>query len=150
MVTLDYYGMVGYATELLAQSEYHSKQPLGDYFRAEILPALWANQARFYVTDDGLPTAMVTWAWLSEDIEKEVHHTGRALMQHEWNCGEHLFFNDWVTPYGNIREVMNDMTHNIFPNHIATSLRRNPDNSVRRINRWTGVNLRKTTQEAVA
>ena len=42
------------------------------------------------------------------------------------------------------------MWDNIFPNEIATSLRRNPDGTVRRINRWTGVNLRKAEEEAVA
>ena len=150
MVNIDYYAANGYALELLAQSEYHQRHPLGDYFRTEILPALWANQARFYLTDEGLPTAMVTWAWLSEDVETDIHATGRALAQEEWNCGGRLFFNDWITPYDNIRDVLHDMTHNIFPNEVATSLRRNPDGSVRRINRWTGVNLRKASKEAAA
>jgi cytolysin-activating lysine-acyltransferase len=150
MVNIDYYAANGYALELLARSEYHKQHPLGDYFRTEILPALWANQARFYLADEGLPTAMVTWAWLSEDVEAEVHATGRALTHDEWNCGNRLFFNDWITPYDNIRDVLHDMTHNVFPDEVATSLRRNPDGSVRRINRWTGVNLRKTSNEAAA
>jgi cytolysin-activating lysine-acyltransferase len=38
----------------------------------------------------------------------------------------------------------------VFPDTVATSLRRNHDGSVRRINRWTGVNIRKTSMEAVA
>lgn len=33
MVKLDYFASVGYALELLAQSEYHRQFPLGDYFR---------------------------------------------------------------------------------------------------------------------
>ena len=149
MVSIDYFASVGYALELLAQSPYHRQHTLGDYFRAEVLPALWAGQCRFYVTQEGLPTAMVTWAWLSEDVEREIHASGRSLSRSEWACGDRLFFNDWITPYGNIREVAHDMTHNIFPDQIATSLRRNMDGSVRRINRWTGVHIRKT-EEAVA
>ncbi|HHL20053.1 MAG TPA: toxin-activating lysine-acyltransferase [Aliiroseovarius sp.] len=97
-----------------------------------------------------IPTAMATWAWLSEETERDVHATGRALNEDEWNCGKRLFFNDWITPYGNIREVLHDMTHNTFPNEVATSLRRNPDGSVRRINRWTGVNLRKAREGVLA
>lgn len=146
MVTIDYYASTGFALELLAQSTYHKQHNVGDYFRVEVLPALWANQARFYLTDEGIPTAMVTWAWLNEAAEKEIHTTGRALTRDEWNCGDRLFFNDWITPYENIREVLHDMTNNIFPDEVATSLRRRQDGSVRRINRWTGVNLRKAKE----
>jgi len=78
---------------------------------------------------------MVTWAWLSEPVEREVHATGRALAAHEWNCGNRLFFNDWVSPYGNAREIRRDIMQ-VFPVDLATSLRRNLDGSVRRINRW--------------
>lgn len=93
---------------------------------------------------------MVTWAWLTDDVQSEVHTSGRALGRDEWTCGDRLFFNDWITPNNNIREVLHDMTHNIFPNEVATSLRRNLDGSVRRINRWTGVNLRKAQVEVIA
>ena len=150
MVTIDYYASVGYALELLAQSGYHRQFKLGDYFRVEVLPALWCGQVRFYLSSKEIPTAMVSWAWLSEEVEREIHTTGRALTRDEWNCGYRLFFNDWITPFGNIREVLRDMTHNVFPDEIATSLRRNPDGSVRRINRWTGVNLRKYREEVLS
>ncbi len=150
MVKIDYFASVGYALELLAQSKYHRQFKLGDYFRVEVLPALWCGQTRFYLTNESLPTAMVTWAWLSEDVERDAHATGRALTKDEWNCGDRLFFNDWITPYDNIREVLHDMTHNIFPDEVATSLRRNADGSVRRVNRWTGVNLRKAHEEVLA
>ena len=150
MVNIDHHASVGFALELLAQSDYHRQFPLGDYFRAEILPAIWCGQVRFYLTPNGSPTAMVTWAWLSEDVEREVHATGRALAQTEWRSGDRHFFNDWITPYGNIREVMHDISHNVFPDTVASSLRRNANGTVRRINRWTGVNLRKAQPEAAA
>lgn len=35
----------------------------------------------------------------------------------------------------------------IFPNYIASSLRRNPDGSVRRVNKWTGRNLQTSQIE---
>ena len=150
MVTIDYYASVGYALELLAQSEYHRQFRLGDYFRVEILPALWCGQTRFYCSHNGMPTAMISWAWLSEKVECEIHATGRALTHDEWNCGDRLFFNDWITPYNNIREVVHDMTHNVFPDEVATSLRRNRDGTVRRINRWTSVNHRRAREEVFA
>ena len=72
MVTLDYYASAGFALELLALSPYHKSLPTGDYFRTEILPPLWANQTRFYLTEEGIPTAMVTWAWLDAEVEKDL------------------------------------------------------------------------------
>lgn len=149
-MTLDYYASTGFALELLTQSLYHKQHKLGDYFRTEILPALWVNQAQFYLTEEGIPTAMVTWAWLNESVEKDVHATGRALKREEWKCGDRLFFNDWVTPYNNIRDVMHDMTHNVFPDEVATSLKRNQDSTVRRICRWTGINVRRTQKPVTA
>lgn len=148
MVSIDYYTCVGYALELLAQSEYHRQFELDDYFCTEILPPLGCNQARFYVMSEGLPTGMVTWAWLSEEVERDVHTTGRALERGEWSGGDRLFFNDWITPYGNIKEALHDMTHHHFPNEVATSLRRHHDGSMRSINRWTGVNVRRKQEES--
>ncbi|MXY35154.1 MAG: toxin-activating lysine-acyltransferase [Boseongicola sp. SB0676_bin_33] len=148
MVRIDLYAGVGYALELLARSEYHGTRRLGDYFRSEILPALRCGQSRFHVTKDCVPTAMVTWAWLSKEVEREVHATGRALSRNEWQCGDRLFINDWIAPHGNIRTLTHDIGNNVFPDDVATSLRRNPDGSVRRVNRWIGSRRRKANAEA--
>lgn len=150
MRQIDFYASVGYALELLALSEYHRRLPVGRYLSVEILPALRHGQARFYLTPEGIPTAMVTWARLSQEVEREIHATGRAVAAHEWQCGDRLFCNDWITPYGNLREVVQDITQNVFPDAVATSLRRNPDGSVRRINRWTGAHLRRAKAEMAA
>ncbi len=143
MVKMDNYSSVGFALELLAQSPYHRQYKLGDYFRSEILPAIWAQQVRFYLTDRGLPTAMVTWAWINEDVEQDLHATGRGLKQSEWCCGDRMFMNDWVSPYGGLRHYVRDMMDNVFPDvEFASSMRRNLDGSVRRINRWHRPNCR--------
>jgi cytolysin-activating lysine-acyltransferase len=147
MTNFDYYTCSGFALELLAKSKYHKQFGLADYFKMEILPPIWAEQVKFYISPNGSPTAMITWARLDEEVEKDVIKTGRVLQQYEWNCGTNLFFNDWITPYNNIREIMHDMTHKVFPNEVATSLRRNTDSSVRRVNRWTGANVRKIKEE---
>ncbi len=147
---LDYYTSTAYALELLAQSSYHSRFQLGKYMRTEILPALNVNQARIYLNGDGLPTAMVTWAWLSTSIEQAICITGRSLCSGEWQCGDRLFFNDWITPHGNIKDIVRDMTNNVFPNQVASSLRRNSDGSVRKVNRWTGSKVRTFSRECHA
>ena len=67
-MNIDYHTSVGFAVEMLAKSPYHRGFKIGDYLAIEILPALWANQVRFYLTDEGIPTAMLTWALLSDAI----------------------------------------------------------------------------------
>lgn len=148
MVNIDYYTSVGYALELLARSESHRDHILGDCFRIEILPALRCGQIRFYVTPEGVPTGLVTWAWLSKAVEHEMHTTSRALNEDEWNCGDRLFFNDWITPYDNIREVVADMKRNVFPEHSATSVRRNPDGTVRAVKYWRSTNSTSKLESA--
>ena len=148
MIKLDYYICVGYALELLSKSPYHLQHDIGEYFRTEVLPAIWNNQIRFYVTDAGIPTAMLTWAWLSEEVEAELHETGRSLSREEWKCGDRLFINDLAAPYENSREVIKDIKNNFFADHCVTSLRRNMDGSVRRVNRWIGANVARNQQRS--
>lgn len=151
VVEIDRYASIGFALELLSKSAFHSKFEMGGYFRTEIFPPLFANQARFYLTNEGVPTAMATWAWLSKDVETEIHTTGRALMQHEWNCGDRLFFNDWITPYGNIRDVVKDMRTVVFPEHHATSVRRDETGAVKKVCYWQSVMVNAAKKkEAVA
>jgi len=86
---------------------------------------------------------MVTWAWLSDEVRDDIHKSGRVLSKQEWKSGDNLFFNDFVTPYGHLKEVIRDLK-NLFPNEIATSLRRHQDSSVRKVNRWVGVDYYKS------
>jgi hypothetical protein len=60
--------------------------------------------------------------------------------------GSHPFVNDWITEPSAFRAVMAEKRDVLFPDHIVSSLRRNPDGSVRRVNKWVGRNrLRATT-----
>lgn len=142
MSQIDFYTCVGFSLTLLAQSKAHAAFPMTEYFQTEILPPLMKEQAKFYATEHGAPVAFVTWAWLDPSVEREILTSGRAIRADEWNCGKNLFFNDWITPYGNLREVVKDMTTGVFPDHKATSVRRNPDGTIRRTCKWTGLNVR--------
>ncbi len=135
-VRIDPYAAAGYAVELLAFSDYHGNFPVGDYLSVEILPPVLRGQAHFHLAKEGIPLAMVTWAWLDSETEKEVLSTGRALEADEWKCGDRLFFNDWIAPFGHSREVMRHLRRNVFPGTSkASGVRRNRDGSVRRVGR---------------
>ncbi len=135
-VRIDPYAAVGYALELLVLSDYHKDFSVRDYLNVEILPPVLRGQAHFHLAKEGVPLAMVTWAWLSPEVEREVLETGRALRENEWKCGDRLFFNDWIAPFGHSREVMRHLRKNVFPGiSMASGVRRNQDGSIRRIGR---------------
>jgi cytolysin-activating lysine-acyltransferase len=135
------------AIHQLSNSHYHRQFKLSYYLPVEILPPLIAEQFLCFLGGDGEPRGLVTWAWLHEMAKKEVHNSGSALHLSAWTGGAHLFFNDWITDPKIFRAAMMQMTNHIFPNETASSLRRNPDGSVRRINKWTGRHLRKSKAE---
>ena len=137
---------LGMAIAQLATSSYHQQFKLSHYLPVEILPPLCINQTRSYVTQAGEPSAMVTWAWLSQDVEQQIHKTGCSLEDGEWASGHLLFFNDWISPYSNMRKVYLDMKRNIFP-HVtnASSLRRKINGGVRKINHWNVFSRQKQT-----
>lgn len=138
MVTTNIYHALGVAERLLARSDYHHVLPLATYMEVEIIPPVIVGQFKIYSDQDGLPEGMVTWAWISEAVEVEVHHTGRSLRSDEWQSGERLFFNDWLSPETGMRRMLRDMTVSRFPGHVATAIRHNPDGTVRKVNRFIG------------
>ncbi|WPZ13600.1 toxin-activating lysine-acyltransferase [Nitratireductor rhodophyticola] len=136
MTAVDLYSGIGYALELLARSENHRAFSVERYLDVEILPPLHLGQARFYLTPDGIPTGFVSWALLDEDTERTILQSGRALAFREWRCGDRLFFNDFIAPYGTAREIIADLRRNIFPGRRATSVRRNTDGALRTVKYW--------------
>lgn len=129
---------LGVTIHQLAGSPYHQQFLLSRYLPVEILPALENGQIRCYSDISGEPMGIVTWAWLEEKIVPEIHATGRSLASQEWVGGAHLFFNDWITDRQAFRPAMNEMCGVLFSERFATSIRRNQDGSVRKINRWIG------------
>ena len=83
-----------------------------------------AGQIQCYLDSNFCPLGFGTWAWITED------------------SGAALFFNDWVTDRSAFKVAMKHMTCEKFPNEIASSLRRANDGSIRRVNRWIGVNVK--------
>ena len=124
-------------------SPYHRRIKLSYYLPVEILPPLKARQHRSYWDIEGNPVGLTTWAWLSDHQKQHIHKTGRGLKSDEWTGGTHPFVNDWITEPRAFRAVMAEKRDEIFPNYIISSLRRHPDGSVRRVNKWTGRKLQK-------
>jgi hemolysin-activating ACP:hemolysin acyltransferase len=140
---VDTFAILGLAIQELQKSHYHRQFKLSYYLPVEILPPLRRAQFRAYVTPTGASAGFVTWAWVSDETLDALHRTGRALTGPEWAGGQYLFMNDIITDPGMARLVVNELAERIFPDEEATSLRRTPNGSIRRINRWSGRNLRQ-------
>lgn len=129
---------LGLIIQQLSKSPYHQQFKLSYYLPVEVIPPLTAQQAVCFIENRSFPLGLVTWAWLSEQTKNKVHKTGCALRLENWSEGKNLFFNDWITDKRCFRAAMKFMTHDMFPDQTASSLRRNTDGSVRKINRWVG------------
>ena len=148
-VVRDRFWVLGLMLTALAQADYHRGFPIQHYVRVELIPAIERHQFWCFWDAGGEP-GFVTWAWVSPSVQDRLHHHGHALGANEWQTGSNLFFNDWVTPGGLVRAALRFCTRDIFPDDVATSLRRNADASVRKINRWTGVNRRRPSGQKPA
>lgn len=148
---LSFLSALGMVCDILAESDYHQGQPFGTYFRVEILPPLHHGQMRLHANSLGRVTAMATWAELSETATREVLSSGRSLNGNEWMSGQTLFFNDFAARDAQLMPLMRELRKDFFPNREATSLRRNADTSVRRQNRWVGLDrMEEVRQKAMA
>jgi hemolysin-activating ACP:hemolysin acyltransferase len=126
---------VGAVARLLAGSAYHRQFDPARYIADEILPAFAQGQAIVALGEDGTPRGLVTWARISPEVEAGLHRSGRALLPVEWASGTQLFFNDWITQDLPVRHLI-AWLRSRFPDRRASSLRRRPDRTVRRINDW--------------
>jgi cytolysin-activating lysine-acyltransferase len=136
--SIDPYVSVGCALELLRQSSYHKKFSLGAYFHNQILPPLSKQQIRFYFLDDNILCGMVIWAMISDQVESELHQTGRQLKTEEWDCGNIMFINDFISKGMRPQKIITDMMTNVVPSALyASSIRRHVDGSIRKVNRWS-------------
>lgn len=135
--------LIGMMFCLLVKSEYHRQFTLDFYMNREILPALDYQQFKIYLNDANHPKAFVTWAWLSDSVLAHAHKTGAALNPDVWQSGKNLFFNDWVAPYGDVRVLIKDLTDNIFPDEVATSVRHDQNRKLTKVCKWYGKNRKK-------
>lgn len=139
----DHFWVLGLMLTALSTSDYHQRFSVHHYMRVELLPAIQRQHFWCFLTN-GQDPGFVTWAWVSPKVEAALHQHGDALAPEDWQSGNRLFFNDWVAPAPLVRTATRFIAHDIFPEALGTSLRRNPDASVRKINRWKGASYRQS------
>lgn len=129
--------LIGEVTSLLMMSKVHRKMQIRDIADI-VLPPIHLNQFRIYRDKDNKPVGLVTWGWFDDQIEKKYLSGETVLSYAEWKSGigqpkanesgteklgNNLFFTDFIAPFGHTKKIFKDLTHNIFPNEIAKTLR---------------------------
>jgi len=148
METIDYYNKFGIALHLLAKSEYHKHHHAYEYLMTEIWPPILFNQNKIYF-ENNTPIGLVTWAWINEDVKCEIHQSGRALTGDEWQSGDSLFFNDFIAPFGHAKVVAKDLKYGLFKDQVATSIHRNVDGGIGRIQTWIGTDVKNSAAKEI-
>jgi len=132
------YQLLGELVSLLMCSDLHRRYLIND-IGAVFLPPLHLNQFRIYKRGDR-PVAFLTWARLTEEVEKKYLAGTYNLRPEDWNAGDRGWIIDFVCPFGDMKEVFRDLRHNVFPNEVGKSIRIDAQGKVRGIRQLHGIN----------
>ena len=144
----DFYRTLGGILELLSISDYHKKYRATAYIESQIIPAVSKKQYRIYWSKDSCPIAFVSWAWVSLKTWETLSNSTKGLNIDEWNNGEILYFNDFISPYGDAKKVVKDLKKNVFPGSCsARSLRRLGGGKISKVNVWKNLKVARSPTE---
>ena len=114
MEQFDIYRKLGNAFELLAYSDLHKDYSI-EYIHREIYFPASLKQMHVYYDNNELPVGFITWASINSVVEANIANKYIGLSIKEWNCGERLFINDLVCPWGGSHFIVNDIKNRLFP-----------------------------------
>lgn len=110
-----------------------------------LLPAILHKQFRIY-HENGKPIGLVTWAWMSKEVEEAYVMNTKSLQPKDWKSGDRLWGIDWIAPHGHTKQMSRDIKHNLFPNEVARFLRAKKASDTLKIFYLHGTNARKKSQ----
>lgn len=128
----------GVVAHLMATSKRYRRFPFA-CLNAWIDPALITDQlAVFYRWNDSQPVGYITWAFLASDVEHRwINDPQASLHLSEWNEGGNLWIMDFLALPGYCKDIVEFVGQHMFAGHSqAYSLRRSPDDSVRKVSCW--------------
>lgn len=109
---------IGNAVFLLGWSKKYAELALAQALQS-IRPAIALRQYRTYYAEDGTPSALITWGWLSEHtLRSQPVRPLFALPPSEWNEGENLCIFDVLSPPDDVAFVLADFLDNLVPDEM--------------------------------
>lgn len=132
--------LIGEVAILMMDSSIHKHYRVGDISNI-IIPALHLNQFRIYRTG-AQPVGFVSWAYLSDEIEKKYTSSPMLLKLPDWRSGNNLFFIDFIAPFGHAKKIIQDLKINIFPDKlVAKALRFKEVGNFQKVATYYGKNI---------
>lgn len=129
-----FYQDLGVITYLCGKSPYHQKFTSG-HILAYFVPALKLGQFKIYYKNMN-PVAVVSWAFLSDEVSELFAKGEYVLNMDDFNCGKNVWLTDFVVAGDNqnIREeVIRDLKEDVFSDKKVSALVRNSDGTVKKI-----------------
>jgi cytolysin-activating lysine-acyltransferase len=134
--------LIGELVSLLLCSPMHRRYLVND-IGAVFFPPIHLNQFRIYRSKDRV-IGFVTWAFVSEEVERQYLSGSYNMKPQDWNCGERIWIIDFMAPFGHAKSIIHDLRQNIFPDRTGSAVRINPDGKVKGIMKLRGANSTKT------
>ena len=123
--------LLGHIAWLWSLSPLHAEWPC-HLLRSQVLPALKQRQC-VLVGNGAHPVAYAAWAWLSDEAQARYLQNPNALDVADWRSGPHLWWIDWVAPFGHTKAMAAHFKAHVFPRHTGRALRVKPGARVARV-----------------
>ena len=140
------YNLIGQITSLMLASEVHKKYLIDD-IGATFLPAIHLNQFRIYRNKNNDPVGLVTWAFLSDELDKKYQKGGVKLRLEDWNGGNNGWIVDFIAPFGHAKQIIKDLRNNIFANRQGKAIRVSKDGKIKGIWNLNGAQCPKNNKK---
>lgn len=123
--------LLGEMVWLYSMSKMHRDWPIGSIHQW-LLPALMHKQFRVY-HQEAKPIGLVTWAWMSKDVETAYVRNPRSLQPKDWKSGDRGWLLDYIVPFGDAFRIGEDLKTSIFANDMGRYLRVKPGSDTMKI-----------------
>jgi cytolysin-activating lysine-acyltransferase len=114
--------LIGEITLLMMVSKVHRKMQIRDIADI-VLPFINLDQFMIYRNGVKRPVAFITWAYFSEEVEKEYLNGKAVLSEKELNSGKIIYMTDFIAPYGHAKRIIKELRTSIFPHAEVKALR---------------------------
>lgn len=105
-----------------------------------LMPPVVLDQCKLYMKDE-IPWAFVTWAEVSDEIDKRLRSQIPKIAPHEWKSGEHVWLIDIVAPFGHAEEMVEELRRTQFAGRKVCALLPDPQQGGRLIvQEWEAAN----------
>jgi cytolysin-activating lysine-acyltransferase len=103
-----------------------------------LLPPILLEQVEV-VERNGMPVAYCSWARLDQDAELRYVMNPSAMRVEDWDCGDRLWFADWVAPFAAADSwTLRRRMLKRFPDQVARAIRVKRERKTARVMEFAG------------